>query len=250
MMEGVRTSAVAAALIFVAIAATPVAAQVIPTDCETPPVLLTDESPLPNALLSIRRQKSLKVVVLGSASSLGSGATGPDASWPKRLEVHLGQRLPGTAVQVVNRSVAGQGIQKMVDRLRGDVIAEKPSLVIWQTGTSEAVRAVDPDQFMSTLIDGVDQMALARIDVVLMDPQYSRLTARIINFQPYVDAMTTVAGMRDLVLVPRYAIMRYWIESGQLDFADLPRAEAAKVADQIYDCIGRIAAKVISAKLK
>jgi lysophospholipase L1-like esterase len=251
-MPGVRLSAaVAAALVILASNIAPAGAQAVaPANCDVPQTLLFDESPLNHVARALRRDRALKIVVLGSASSLGSGATNPDAAWPKRLEVHLAAKLPEATVQVVNRSIAGQGAEKMVDRLRSEVVPEKPSLVIWQTGTAEAVRAVELDQFMSTLVAGVDQLIAGRADVMLMDPQYSRLTARLINFQPYVDALNQVAGMRDLVVIPRYSIMRYWIDSGRFNLADLPRSQVAQVADQVYDCIGRIVAKVILSKLK
>lgn len=218
--------------------------------CAVPPALLQDDSPLPNVAKGLRRDKALKIVVLGSSSSLGTAGTTAEAAWPARLQSYLTKQLPGTQIQIVNRSVAGQGIRQMVRRLPADVIAEKPSLVIWQTGTTDAARLVEVDQFASSLVAGVDKLSEAGIDVMLMDPQYSRLTARIINFQPYVDALNQVAGMRDLVVIHRHAIMRHWIESGYFTFADLSREQAAKIADRVYDCLGDIIATVILAKVK
>ncbi len=226
------------------------AGQAIGANCAVPPSLLEDRSPLPHASHAVARDRALKIVVLGSSSSAGAGATGPDAAWPVRLQAHLTNRLRDIKVQVINRSRTGEGTQQMVDRLAADVIPEKPSIVIWQTGTAEAVRASEIDRFISTLVAGVDKLEFLGSDVVLMDQQYSRATVRMINFQPYVDALHQVAGMRDLVLVPRYAIMRYWSENGQFHFSDLTRARAAQVADEVYDCIGQIVAYIIAAKLE
>ncbi|MDH8329797.1 hypothetical protein QIG54_28775, partial [Klebsiella pneumoniae] len=39
---------------------------------------------------------------------------------------------------------AAQGFSQMIDKLPAD---QKPDLVIWQTGTVDAIRAVDPDDF-------------------------------------------------------------------------------------------------------
>ncbi len=249
-MLTVRYSAIAAAIAALMLSSVQSAAQPNVDRCDVPSGLTDDESPLSNAAAAVKRDKALKIVVLGSSSSMASGTTNADGSWPKRLEVHLSARFPGTVIRVVNRSIAGQGAQKMLDRLQADVISEKPALIVWQTGTAEAVRGVEPDQFISTLLAGVDKLTTAGIDVMLMDPQYSRYTARVINFQPYVDALRQVSAMRNLVLLPRYSIMRFWVESGNFNFVDLPRAQAAEVADQVYDCIGRIVARVVAAKLK
>ena len=44
---------------------------------------------------------------------------------------------------------------------------EKPALTIWQTGTVEAMRRIDLDEFRISLDDGVDLIQAASSDVVL-----------------------------------------------------------------------------------
>lgn len=222
----------------------------IPQQCAVPDELLLDSSPLLHATKQLRQNRRLKVVALGSSSTLGMGATGPDAAYPARLEAILGQHFPGASIQVVNKGVSRQSAKQMLERLTSDVLAEKPALVIWETGTAEAVRGAELDEFMHALLVGVDKMAESGIDVVLMDTQYSRSTARIINFQPYVDAINQVAGMRDLVIFPRYQVMRLWVDEERFSFADKNPAEARKVADQIYDCLARLLARSIGKGLK
>jgi acyl-CoA thioesterase I len=222
----------------------------IPAQCQVPDELLLDSSPLLHTSKQIRSQRRLKVVALGSSSTLGMGATGPEAAYPARLEAVLNQHLPGVAIQVINKGVSRQSAKQMLERLATDVLAEKPTLVIWETGTAEAVRGAELDEFVHALLVGVDKMAEAGIDVVLMDTQYSRSTARIINFQPYVDAIDQVGGMRDLVVFPRYQVMRLWVDEERFTFADKNPAEARKVADQIYDCLARLLARSIGKALK
>jgi acyl-CoA thioesterase-1 len=210
--------------------------------CQVPGEMIADASPLRHAAKRAAAERRLKIVALGSSSTLGLGASGPQATYPARLEAILAARYPNYEVQVVNKGVSRQSAQQMLDRLDTDVFAEKPALVIWETGTAEAVRGGDVDELMTALLAGVDRMQAAGIDVVLMDTQYSRMTAQLINFQPYVAAIEQVSGMRDLVLVHRYAVMRYWVDADRFTFTDKSPSEARRIADGVYDCLGQILA--------
>lgn len=254
MITSCRAGALAAAVLAAFVVPLPVLAQTprvpLPTVCQIPDELLTDSSPLSNSAKQLRTERRLKIVALGSSSTLGMGASGPESAYPARLEAALKAHLPAATIQVVNKGMSRQSARQMIDRLVGDVLSERPALVVWETGTAEAVRGAEVDDFVSALLTGVDKMAEAGIDVLLMDTQYSRSTARIINFQPYVDAIGQVAGMRDLVLFPRYLVMRLWVDEDRFSFADKSPAETRKIADQIYDCLGQLMARSIAKTLK
>jgi len=222
----------------------------LPNVCQVPDDILADSSPLPHSLKQLRNERRLKIVALGSSSTLGMGGSGPEAAYPARLEATLKAHFPTAAIQVVNKGVSRQSARQMLDRLASDVLSERPALVVWETGTAEAVRGAEVDDFVNALLTGVDKMGNHGIDVLLMDTQYSRSTARIINFQPYVDAIGQVAGMRDLVVFPRYLVMRMWVDEERFSFADKNPTQARALADQIYDCLGRLLARTIAKTLK
>ncbi len=223
-------------------AAEPVAP--MPARCEVPAELIPDNA-LPHARHVLKTERRLKVVALGSSSTLGLGASDSEAAWPARLQAALGARLAGAEVRVVNRGIARQSAQQMLERIDSDVLAEKPALVIWESGTAEAVRGSDVDEFVDALLTGVDRLSAAGIDVILMDTQYSRRTAEIINFEPYVGAIEQVAAMRGLDRFSRYAVMRYWVDSDRFEFANQVGSAARQTADRVYDCLGHLLAKAI-----
>jgi acyl-CoA thioesterase I len=218
----------------------------MPAACNVPAELIADPSRLPHAAKKLRVDRVLKIVALGSSSTLGMGATSADATYPVRLQRALATRLPDARIEVVNKGVSRQSASQMLERIDSDVLAERPNLVIWETGTAEAVRGADVDEFVTALLTGIDRLLSAGIDVVLMDTQYSRTTAQLINFQPYVGAIEQVSGMRDLVLFHRYAVMRYWVEADRFRFADKAPAEARRVADAVYDCLAHLLAITIT----
>ena len=200
---------------------------------------------LPKAKAQLEATNGLKIVALGSSSTLGSGGSGPAAAWPARLEAELRQLLPQTRVTVINKGLMQQTVPQMLARLEKDVIAERPALVIWEAGTSEAVRGVEIDTFTTELLAGIDRLLEHDIDVVLMDMQYAKNTARLINFQPYVDAVERAAAMRDVFVFPRYDIMRDWVENEQVHFGEQTSSEAVATADQVYACLAKYLAALI-----
>lgn len=218
----------------------------LPARCEIPPDLIPDTDPLPHGRKMIKTEHRLTIVALGSSSTLGLGASDSEAAWPARLQAVLAAYMPGIEVRVINRGIARQSAQQMIERLDSDVLAEKPALVIWESGTAEAVRGADVDEFVDALLSGVDRMAAAGIDVILMDTQYSRNTAEIINFEPYIAAIDQVAAMRGGVdRFPRSAIMHYWVDADRFQFSGPVGPAARQMADQVYDCLGHLLANTI-----
>jgi hypothetical protein len=137
----------------------------------------------------------------------------------------------------------------MVGRLDRDVLPLKPTLVIWETGTMEAVRGMDVDQFRETLRIGTDQLRAARVELVLMNMQFSRATEAMIHFDPYLTAIRELADANDVPLFRRHEIMRYWAESGLLDLRATDGEKRGRVAAKLYDCIGRTMAQFVTRDL-
>jgi hypothetical protein len=121
--------------------------------------------------------------------------------------------------------------------------AKRPTLVIWQTGTVDAIRAIDPDDFRGAVTEGVSALQKAGADVVLMNLQYSPRTETMISVPPYLDNMRVVAQEHDVPLFDRFAIMRQWNDQGQFDLFSPSRGP--ELAKQVHDCLGRALAQFV-----
>src|SRR5256885_627859 len=111
--------------------------------CAAPPALIRIEPALAHAAARIEQSKALTIVAVGSSSTQGVGASAPSFSYPSRLEAALKARLPGIEIRVINRGKGGEDAAEELERLRGDVIAGHPDLVIWQLGTNAGLRRDD-----------------------------------------------------------------------------------------------------------
>jgi hypothetical protein len=123
---------------------------------------------------------------------------------------------------------------------------DKPSLVIWQTGTADALSGVEPEEFRSSLDDGVDTIQAGSADVILMNMQYSPRTDSMLDVSAYADVMRWVAQQRAALLFDRLGIMHYWNDNGTFDlYAATKKYDMAR---RVHDCIGwALASQIISA---
>ena len=84
-----------------------------------------------------------------SAAGPRPSATSEASAYPARLQAALKEKLPSVAVNV---SVELQ-VKKTAEEVAAGLVklmeGKKPTLVIWQTGTVDAMRSVDPDDFRS-----------------------------------------------------------------------------------------------------
>jgi len=223
-------------------------------NCDVPAYLLTSESALPKVAAAVKPGGKLDILVVGSRSSV-IGVSDNTTAYPGRLQAILREKLPGLEINVTLEMQAKKTAEDLAPTLGKLVEDRKPNLVIWQTGTYDALRSADPEDFRAALDDGVAAMQKAGPDVILMNLQYSPRTDTVISASAYIDNMRVVAQQHDVPLFDRFAIMRQWNESGDFDlFSPSPGMELAK---RVHNCLARAlstfvidAAKINPAELR
>ena len=212
-----------------------------PQSCDVPDYLLTTESALPKVADAVAKGHRLDILVIGSRSSTINSSEA--SAYPARLQAALKEKLP--AVEV-NLSVEIQA-KRTAEEVAADFVklteAKKPTLVIWQTGTVDAMRSIDPDEFRSAVDEGVAALQNAGADVVLMNLQYSPRTETMISVPPYLDNMKVVAQQHDVPLFDRFAIMHQWNDSGDFDL--FTAVHGIELAKRVHDCLGQALAKFV-----
>ena len=216
-----------------------------PDSCAVPDPLAVAGYPLLDLAKALKAGQDLRVVVLGTASSVGAGVSGPDKGYVHRLQAELAALFPGRTVVVENRSARGRTAAEMLALIETEIVKRPPALLVWQTGTVDAVNNVDVGEFGATIESGIAHLHAHRVDVMLVTPQFSRRSTAIVHFEPYIDQMVWAANSRDAVLFHRFDIMRHWVEAGEIDFGAADRARARTLADQVHACIGRLLARMI-----
>jgi hypothetical protein len=213
-----------------------------PHGCEVPAYLLTTDSSLPKVAEAIKPGGKLKILVVGSRSSV-IGVSDSTSAYPARLQVALAEKLPGVDVSVDTEIQAKKTAEETAPTLGKLIEDRKPNLVVWQTGTVDAMRSADADDFRAAIDDGITTLQTAGTDVVLMNLQYSPRMETMISASAYLDNMRVVAQQHDVPLFDRFAIMRQWNESGDFDlFSASPGVELAK---RVHECLGRALSRFV-----
>jgi hypothetical protein len=211
--------------------------------CAVPDYLLLSDAKLNRVFAAVSGQRRLRVAVVGTGSSALAGPDGPRSAYPARLEVALNQRLSGIPVRVITllrTRLTADDLAHGMDKL---LVDEKPDLVIWQTGTIDAIRRLEPDSFKSALEDGVERIHRGGADVILMNMQYSPRTESMISVGPYADVMRVVAQHYEIPLFDRLGIMRHWSDVGAFDLYAAGKDNV--LAARVHDCIGKAIATLI-----
>ena len=187
----------------------------------------------------------VKIVAIGGASTMGAATGSPVLAYPHHLQEMLRRWSPGIPISVVNKGVPRQTAHQMLERFPSDVVAEDPVLVLWETGTTDAVRGVEIEDFTAALQSGIDQLKTRSIDIMLVDMQFSRSTVTVIDFEGYLNALHRVGDVNNVYVFPRFEMMRYWSEQNVFNFDGVSKDERAGLAASVYECIGKKLAETI-----
>jgi hypothetical protein len=214
--------------------------------CGAPAELIDDAPRLERTAQHLRKKLPITIVAIGGASTAGKAAgDGANRAYPHWLEEALRARYPGVEISVINKGIPRQTTRDMIRRFATDVYPHQPTLVVWETGTVDAVHGYDVEAFTVALEAGIDALHAHKSDVILMDMQFSPATASVINFEPYLEAMSRVADFEDVYLFRRFDVMKYWSDAGVFDFLTVPRDKRTALASSVYECLGERLAEAI-----
>jgi hypothetical protein len=201
------------------------------------------DAALPHAAESIAKSKALKIAVIGTTSSTLPGANGEALAYPARLEIALRKKLPDVNVKVISLAKPRQTAADMAEAFPKVLRDEKPGLVIWQTGTYDAMRGVGAENFQATLESAVERLQDGGADVIFMNMQYSPRTEAVISIAPYADAIRWVGLEHAVNVFDRQGIMRHWSELGTFDL--LTATKSLDTAAKVHDCLGTMLADLV-----
>ena len=215
---------------------------------------------------------TLDVLVVGSATVFGPEASlqagtitsqalgvpnatpSPIAPSPNAFPNVMGRAIeaavPGATVHVTIRGARSMTATAMLELLHAELEQHHYALVIWQTGTVEAVRNIQSGDFAQTLADGEQIVHDANADLVLVDPQYSRFLQTNANLDPYFLAFQQAATVPDVVWFRRWDLMRGWVADNQIDLERTPRGDRKSTVAALHDCLGQHLARLVLASTR
>jgi hypothetical protein len=241
--------------------------------CAAPADLTADIASMPHVASVLKPGDTLDVLTVGSATvfspseslqpgtvtglALGLGGTQrsgdlipSDAAFPLQMGKDLERLVPGLQVKVEVKGGRGMLATTMLDIMRTEMANHHYQLVIWQTGTVEAVRNVPTEDFYQSLADGAAFVAEKGADLVLVDPQFSRFLHANADLDPYTQVLQQITAQPDVLLFHRFDLMRYWSSEGQIDLERTPKAQRVPTVEALHACLGSKLAQMVLSSSK
>ena len=201
---------------------------------------------LPRTAARFKSGERLKIVAIGSSSTVGLWQLRSAATYPEVMRRELLRLRSNATIEVINSGRVGDTIPKNIARFQRDVFAHTPDLVIWQLGTNDIAWGGRPDQRLkSHVLEGVRALKAGSSDVVLMDLQYAPQVLASASYSTMEDIIADVAKQERVGLFPRFTLMRNSINAGVVQSALVTWDGLHNTADG-YDCVGRALARAIS----
>lgn len=177
--------------------------------CDAPFGDIATPTPLPELTQALEAKKPIRVLTIGSSSTVGVGASNPQHNYPNQLGGILRKNFAGLDLTVINKGVSGEVAAATAERLRRLAALEKPTLVLWQVGTNDALARVPADAFRETVRSTLQWLRSHQIDVVLVGLQYTPHVARDGYYHEVRAALAEIAREEQVLLVRRFAAMEF-----------------------------------------
>ena len=184
------------------------------------------------------------VGAVSSAAGLPNAAT-PGATFPWHMIRALEESLPGVKFALTVRGGRGMTAEEMLSLVDAALKERHYALVLWQTGTVEAVRGLRPDGLLDVLHTGAERIRDQGGDLVLIDPQFSRFLRANTDLDPYESVLQQVATMPGAALFHRFDLMRTWANDGRMDLEHAQKADRDKALEELNHCLGKALARFV-----
>lgn len=216
-----------------------------PAACPESASFETPEGQLDHFQAAVRSGNPVNILALGSASS-ADGAQG----FVSHAIQALRTALPRVNFHLTVFARHGMTADEMLSHLKEALAQNQYPLVLWQTGTVEAVEGARPEEFASELQEGAELIVAQNGNLVLIDQQFSRFLRANTDLRPYSAAIEAAASIPGAGVFRRYDLMHAWVDDGALDVERTPRPQAAAVVARLHHCLGDALARYLLAGIE
>ncbi len=195
--------------------------------------------------------QSMTIVAIGSSSTEGIVRNARNKVYPAALQTALSKLWPQATVTVFNKGKGGETMPETVARFESDVIALKPSLVIWQLGVNDVLRYNGLEGRHEEIQSGLRILTDKGIPVVLLDLQYAPMVIKdpdAMPMQVLIDRAARTGPKGRVFHFKRFAAMKQLADSHKVSMADMTDRDDLHMTDAMHACVGQLLAEMIATK--
>ena len=167
-----------------------------PPSCDIAPQFVTAQKPLTQVKAAIDAGGPVEILAVGSGSTTGANGRQPDSAFPYRMLDALRAAAAARDLRL-SRCAAAAACRpsEMLPLVKAQMQQTPAKLVLWQTGTVEAIRGLRPARMRQVLREGLDLIHAAGGSLVLIDPQFTRALRANTDVEPYETELQQVAAL-------------------------------------------------------
>ncbi len=219
----------------------------LPANFCPPPAAPAAPLDLPALRAALRPGGHVDILAIGSNSILGPPPGRIFDSFAYRMAQSLKAAVPEADIVLDLYGGRGITVDAQSHELAARLAARPAQLVIWQTGTIEALHRAPTTALAKALDEGRAAAARGGAALILVDLPYSRVLRMRADLRPYEAVLRTAAAAPGVALFSRFDLMRNWAEGGGIDLEHSRRAERMLNARRLQVCLGRALAREILA---
>jgi acyl-CoA thioesterase-1 len=216
-----------------------------PPPCSVTPIFVTAQKPTPLLKAAIAAGGPVEILAVGSGATTGTEGVQPDSAYPYRMLDTLRDALPHVSFSLAVRGARGMTAAEMLPLIKTQLHQTPTQLVLWQTGTVEAIRAMRPDRMREVLREGLDVIHAAGGSLVLLDPQFTRALRANTDIEPYETELQLVAALPGAALFHRYDLTRDWALQGLIDPERATKDTREAELGRLNVCLGQALARYV-----
>ena len=234
-----------ALLVFAGPASSPAAGAGTPEICDAAPEFSVPDKKLEHLAEAVAGHGTIDVLAVGSGTTVGQDGGGGKA-FPHRMVAALRAALPGREILLTLRGARGITAAEMLKLIDAELASQSFALVLWQTGTVDAMRGIPPDELRKTLEAGIASVRAKGADLILIDAQYAKPMDAKVNEAPYLRVLREVADAPGVLLFRRYDLMRSWAADGRNNLENVRKADREQAVDALHACIAEVLVRFVS----
>jgi acyl-CoA thioesterase-1 len=213
--------------------------------CAAAPEFSLPDKKLEHLAAAVRGQDAIDVLAVGSGTTVGQDGGGGNA-FPYRMIEALRAGLPGREIHLTLRGSRGATAAEMLNLIEAEMAKQRFAVVLWQTGTVEALRGIPPEELRKILDAGIARVRAGGADLVLIDAQYTRAMAAKVNETPYLQVLRQASDAPGVVLFRRYDLMHSWAAEGRNDLENVRKVDREKAIDALHACLADVLVRFVS----
>jgi len=212
-------------------------------DCQVGNEQIVDQSPLPHVAAALQKRRQIRILAIGSSSSLGRRSARGTSNSENIREI-LQKAIKGLDVVMINRGVSGELAAQAAARVKNEVALQDPDLVLWQVGTNDALAYVPLDELQTTIVDTIRWLREHKIDIVLAGLQYVDRMSQDANYAAVRELLRKIAAQENVMIVRRYEAQRLLEQAAGAGGGLVP--DEFQRSEMGYACLSQYMARAIT----